>query len=379
MDSNRCSGRLEFRFTQRLGLMLGVGAALGALAGCSSSTTNTLPDLGCSNCTPPPSGDGGNPGNPGADGGSGSDTSSAADSPPVPDATTTTQNDTWADGKNIAAPVIIAKGITVTISPGAKVTLAQNITITVDGTLTASSASSHASLSGTGWGGIIVGSGGTLTLDGVDITDATTAIETQSGDTSATYNDGTITGATTPFLLDTGSTFSTTKAVVTGTKGNSHISGAFTASHLSYDSQGNEGLTTLDATSTVSIEDSTLYGTGPYADMLVTNGAASVHVAYTEIKMVHCGFHFNSITKFDISYTTDHSNAWGAMLYGSDLNGHGSITFSNMETNNDYDLDKQGSNGPITVDSSYMTGTSTPNIGATNPQSSPVAGAMPRP
>jgi hypothetical protein len=113
--------------------------------------------------------------------------------------------------------------------------------------------------------------------------------------------------------------------------------------------------------------------------MLVANGAASIHVAYTEIKQVHCGFHFNSITKFDVSYSTVHANAWGAMLYGSDLNGMGSITYSNFDTNTSYDLDEQGANGPITVDNSYLSGTSTMNITPTNPQATPVPGALPRP
>src|SRR5215472_1672558 len=198
-----------------------------ALIGCSSGGTNPLPTFGCTqNCTQPPA-DSGAPSN-GMDSGSmpvGMDSGSG-----VPDAMMTTQNATWADGHQISSSVAIAAGVTITIAPGAKVTVANGATIVVNGTLTASSATpTHASLSGSSWGGIVVASGGTLSLDGVDITGASTALHTQGGNGTSTYNDSTITGAATPFQVDVGSQLSTTHGTVAGTLGSSTIDGTLTA------------------------------------------------------------------------------------------------------------------------------------------------------
>src|ERR1019366_9835992 len=103
--------------------------------------------------------------------------------------------------------------------------------IQVGGTLTASSATgTHAKLTGSGWTGISVASGGTLALDGVDITGATTALATLTGATNAEYDDGTITGASTPFNIAKGTTLGTKHANVTGTLGPSGIAGSFVAS-----------------------------------------------------------------------------------------------------------------------------------------------------
>lgn len=275
----------------------------------------------------------------------------------------------------------IAAGVTVTIAPGAKVTVAASAGISVAGTLTASSASpTHALLTGTGWTGISVASGGTLTLTGVDITGAKTALATVAGATPAEYDSGTITGAATPFNVAKGTTLGTKNATVTGTLGTSQIAGTFNASYLDYDSNGYEGITTTDPTAVESIEDSTLHGSGPVADFVVSaTGAASIHIAYTNITNVHCGFHFDTVDAFDVSYTNVQSNAYGFMLYGSTGTGTRSVTYSNVDQNQ-IAFDTEGQNGPITFDHDYITGTQTPGdaVSVTNTQTAAVTGTGPR-
>ena len=277
--------------------------------------------------------------------------------PPPPPPVMTTTNTTWANGQTIAQSTVIMAGVTVTIAPGATVNLASGVTITVQGLLVGTSNATHAQLTGTSWGGIVVAGGGTLNVDSVDLANAKTAIEVQAGAAMAEYDDGIISGSSQPFSVDKGGALSTSHAEVTGTKGSSIISGGFTASYLNYDSNGYEGIVASDPTAVLSIEDSTLFGAGTAtADMVVADTAASVHLAYTEIKEVHCAFHFNDPTAFDISYMNIHDNSYGFMLYGSGAAGTRSITYSNIFSNVAYGAD-EGSpttvNGDITIANGY--------------------------
>jgi hypothetical protein len=294
--------------------------------------------------------------------------------------TTMTGNQTWTDGQTLPGSVTIAAGATVTISPGATVNVPAGAVITVQGTLTASSATpTHAKLTGSSWGGIVVASGGTLTLDGVDMSGASSALDVQKGAMQAEYDDGTIDSATAPFVVEGGAALTTKHGTVTKAMGGTSITGSFTASHLDYDSNGHEGITTLAPDATLSIEDSTLHGSGPVADFLISSGAATFHVAYTDIKDVHCGFHFNSITAFDISYTNVESNAYGFMLYGSGGAGPRTISYSNIDQNQ-VAYDTEGTNGPITVDHCYVTGMvqNGTAVSVSNQQSATLTGTGPR-
>jgi hypothetical protein len=269
----------------------------------------------------------------------------------------------------------------VTIAPGATITLGTGVSIAIAGTLTASSATgTHAKLTGTSWTGLVVNTGGTLTLDGVDITGASTALQTNAGASKAEYDDGTITGASSPFNVGTGSTLGTKHATVTGTKGSSQVAGDLVASYLDYNSNGNEGIVSTNPAATESFEDSNLHGSGPVADMVVSAaGMASLHVAYSNITNVHCAFHFDTITAFDVSYSNIESNAYGFMLYGSDGTGTRSVTSSNIDQNG-VAYDTQGNNGPITFDNDYVTGTMNPGtaVSVTNAQQATVTGTGPR-
>jgi hypothetical protein len=296
---------------------------------------------------------------------------------------TITANTTWNDGQMLTQSVTVGAGVTVTIAPGATINVSSGVTITVAGILTASSATKAASLTGTGWTGIVVASGGTLSLTGVDISGASAALDIQKGATSAEYDSGTINAATTPFKVEVGGALGTKSATVTGTLGSTSIGGSFTASKLTYNSNGNEGIVTTDPTAQLSIEDSTLQGTGPSGDMLVSQGgAAKFHIAYSTISNVHCGFHFDAISEFDISYINDQSNAFGFMLYGSSGAGPFTVSYSNITLNSAYAYDTQGANSPITFDHDYVTGTVNAGnpaaVTVTNTQNAAVTGTGPR-
>src|SRR5438034_531591 len=82
----------------------------------------------------------------------------------------------------------------------------------------AGTGAAHAKLTGSAWTGLIIASGGTLALDGVDVDNAATAINTQSGNAGAKLDNGSIHAPTTPFKVDPGSKLSMTHSAVVGAK-----------------------------------------------------------------------------------------------------------------------------------------------------------------
>jgi hypothetical protein len=289
---------------------------------------------------------------------------------------------TWADGQRLSGNIVIPSGNTVTVAPGAAIAIEAGTTVTVAGTLAGSSASpTHAKIAGPAWTGIVVAPGGVLSLDGVDIAGASTALDVQRG-AKAEYDDGNIDGAAMPFDVEAGGALTTRSSTVTRTQGSSQIAGAFTASHLDYDAGYNSGIITMDPAATLSVEDSTLHGSGPSGDFLVSQGgAATFHVAYTDISNVHCAFHFDTITSFDISYTSVHQDAYGFMLYGSGGAGPRTVKYSNIDNSPGLAYDTAGQNGPIVFDHCYVTGNAYPGDAVTtaSPQTKPVQGTGPRP
>ncbi len=331
------------------------------------------------------SGSGGGSGSSGSSGGGSGSSSGGADAAPPNDANTTVGNMTWDDGQSLSTNITIPAGTTVTIEPGAKVDVGAGVTITVAGTLTASAASRHASLTGASWIGVVVASGGTLQLDGVDITGASAALDVQAGGT-AEYDDGTILQSAASFTIAKGGTLGMKHSALTGAAGTCNVAGTFTADYLTYTGGGTglfDGIVTTDIGAKLSVEDSTFTGpgeNGPLHDMLVAqNGAAQFHVAYTTIKSMHCGFHFDTLSELDVSYVNDDTNAYGFMLYGSGGAGPFTVTYSNLYGNG-ADYTTLGNNSPITFDHDYTADSTDPGtvVSTTNPQSSMVPGTGPR-
>ena len=285
--------------------------------------------------------------------------------------------ETWADGKQISASVTIKAGATVDITPGASVTAGTGVSITVKGTLSVKASASHAKLGGTNWKGIVVASGGTLNVDGLDITNAEIGMWTQAGNLDAVMLNSSITSAATPFKMEPGSKLSVTKSTVAKSTGQSNIAGTFVASYLAYDKGSSEGLELNDPLGTMTISDSTLTGVGG-GDYVVSRMGKLVKVEYTTITGSHCGLHFNAVDKFIIDHVSDDQNSYGAMLYGSGA-GPNQILSSNVRST-DKDLDFSGTNGATTIDKSYTGGKNTlaTNAVLTNVATQPIATAKPR-
>jgi hypothetical protein len=296
---------------------------------------------------------------------------------PTPGAEVGTE--TWADGKQLAASVTIKAGATVDIAPGATVTAASGISITVKGTLTVKASANHAKLGGANWKGIVVASGGTLNVDGLDISGAEAGMWTQAGNLEATMLNSSIDGAATPFKMEPGSKLTFTKSKVTKSTGQSAIAGTFVASYMDYDKVANEGLELNDPVGSMTISDSTLRGVGG-GDYVVSRAGALVKVEYTTITGSHCGLHFNAVDKFIIDHVSDDTNSYGAMLYGSGA-GPNQILSSNIRSTQT-DLDFQGTNGVTTIDKSFFTVAKSnlaANAKVTNAATAPIADAKPRP
>jgi hypothetical protein len=375
-------------------------ASLVASLGCSSSQDVGAPsDPGFHSSDGDGAGSGGGGTSSSGSSGGGSDasttTSSSGSGGGGGDAgvTTMTGATTWNDGMSISGPVMIAAGATITIAPGATITIAAGATITVAGTLTASAQSTHATLTGAGWGGISVASGGTLSLTGVDLATPTTGIAVAAGATSAEYDYGTITSALTPFNIAKGGAFKTDHAATAKSTGASSVAGSFTATFLSYDSGGSEGIVMSDPTAVFSAEDSKFFGTGNESgDMISVSNASSVHLAYFEITAVHCTFHFDAVDSIDVSYGNLHGASYGFMLYGSSSVGTRDIGFTTMDMNAAWGADEGSTstaNGPITIHDGYwaMNGANgTSNVNRTTTAitvanmstTTPVAGVGPR-
>jgi hypothetical protein len=259
---------------------------------------------------------------------------------------------TWADGHTVTGNITIPAGTTVTIAAGAKVTVADSASITVAGTLKGTAGTTHADItSATTWGGIVVASGGTLQLDSVDIGNAKMALWTESGNTAATYANGTITGGQ-PFNMAPGSKLSLSHATVTGATAASALAGTFDASYLTYDKGTSEGLYTTDAAATVHFADSILKGNGG-GDYIVVTAAQSLHVEYTTITGSHCPFHFGTgPTTYTIDHVSDDTNGYGWMLYGS---GTGPNTISNSNFTDSYiNIEMTGTNGKVTLTNNFF-------------------------
>jgi hypothetical protein len=339
-----------------------------ALAGCSSPDPAPISHRTTTPKTPATSGTAMNPND---------DLPPAPAPTPAPAAGSTSESGTWADGKQLATSVTIKPGATVEIAPGATVTAATGVSITVQGTLTVKAAASHAKLTGMNWKGIVVASGGTLTVEGLDIENAVNGMWTQAGNVDATMLDSSISAASVPFKMEPGSKLTFTKSKVLKSTGSSQIAGTFVASYMSYDKVSSEGLELNDPVGSMTISDSTLTGIGG-GDYVVSRAGAFVKVEYTTITGSHCGFHFDAVDKFTIDHVSDDQNSYGAMLYGSGA-GPNQILSSNVRST-DKDLDFSGTNGATTIDKSFTGGKNTlaTNAKITNAATMPVPDAKPR-
>ncbi|HVZ70881.1 MAG TPA: hypothetical protein VHJ20_00785 [Polyangia bacterium] len=308
-----------------------------------------------------------------------------------------TSDATWTDGTSLIASLEIPAGMTYTIAPGAHVTAGSKVSITIRGTLKVASATGmHAritSMAGAPWTGLVVENGGTLDADGLDLENASAAIDVRAGAAAARYDDGTIKNPLFPFQIGRAGRLDTAHASVVGAMSASTVSGEFHASYLDYaKTQTTGGFVMSDALAVFDVADSTFHGEPGTqgADYITTLGATLVHVTYTTITDSHCAFHFDGLDRYEIDHVTagasapdapGQKNAWGAMLYGSGAgpNVIKSSNFMNLEHN----LDQSGENGPLTITDTYTTGMNLDNddswtLTGSELAPSPVLDAKPR-
>jgi hypothetical protein len=334
---------------KRLPLVSLVAVAAVVSFGCSSEPTGTVQH------GPGPGGTNNPPGNTNPPI---NDTTPPTTPPTNPPPGTVISGDvTWADGETLAGDTTIAAGTTVTIAPGAKVTIAKGASITVLGTLKSATNATHGSITTAtptdGWGGLVIGSGGTLNLDSIDLVAPAVALSTKAGNTAAAYLNGVISAgaATQPFQMEAGSTLSITKSKATAAA-QSALAGTFTASYLNYDKGSNEGLNINDANAVITITDSTLGGSGG-GDYVVVTVAKTLSVSYTTIAGSHCPFHFSTgPSTYTVDHVSDNTNAYGWMLYGS---GTGPNTISNSNFRDmTQNIEMTGTNGKVTLTNNYF-------------------------
>jgi hypothetical protein len=230
-------------------------------------------------------------------------------------------------------------------------------------------------MTGTTWTGIVVGTGGTLTADSLDLTGASMDV---TG--TATYSNGTITAASSPIKVESGGSLTMTTVTVTGTLSESSIAGNFTASHLDYDRNGLEGVQITGASSIVKIDNSTFHGNDDTTgDMIISNTCASLTMTYTTISGCHCAYHFNDITSFDLENMNLTGDSYGFMMYGSSpTSGTRVFKNSNVETMAAAGISESGTNGAITVSGVYFDSSS--KLQLTDQEvtvSSPASAALP--
>jgi hypothetical protein len=323
------------------------------------------------------SGDGGQPGPKPDDG-----TTPPGTTPGTPPAAA---DDTWGDGKSLSGTVTIPAGSTITIAPGASIAVAAGTQIKVSGKLVAKSdPSKHAKIGGAAWKGIVVASGGDVSLDGVDVSGADVAVSVDGGG-NATFDNGAIVG--TPFKVLKAGKLSTAHTKVTAPDTSTDISGSFTASYLDYDENDQHAIIADDPSAVLFIEDSTFKNSGslgPTAapDVLTVSAASSFHLAYSDVSGAHCGFHFEGGDTLEIDHVTVHEVTNGADVWGTSSTGKKSITASNFVKLLSVAFDESNTNGALSVTGSYVPGKSnlkTPSqITFASPAQAEITDAHPR-
>jgi hypothetical protein len=291
--------------------------------------------------------------------------SSSTDTTPTP-STTQTQADgivgdvradaTWTDGTKLAGVVRIVEGITVTIAPGAKLTCTSNAAkIEIGGTLNVDSKSKHASISCDSWGGILVGANGSIAIDGLDISNASTGYETTTKAGSCSVKNSVIKASVRPFTVGDNSKLlldhvdaSVPTTVGAHDSSVSEINGTLEAHYLTYQAQSNEGIM-LKGNGDATITDSTLKATGGQ-DLVSSYDGKSLKLSYTTMDGAHCGIHMQGISTATVDHVTSTGNLYGVTIYKAD---NFTISDSNLGGSVGW-LDLQGDHGPVSLNNIFV-------------------------
>jgi hypothetical protein len=270
-------------------------------------------------------------------------------------------SETWDNGKALDATSNIPEGATVTIAPGATVNVAKDVALTVYGTLKVAAGTNHAKLTGAAWKGLVIGKGGKLDVDGLEITGATQGIATEPENGPSTFKNGAITAAS-PFVMQAGSNLTVENSTVVATAGSS-IKGTFVADYMTYTKGSGAGLTQDDPNGSMTIKNSKLGGPGG-GDYVISNDGKNVVVTRSAISGSHCALHFSGkgTAAFTIDGVDIRNNGVGGMLYNSGA-GPNVVKNTTFTANNEYDISFGGNaNGNITFDNVFGNIPEKPNV-----------------
>jgi hypothetical protein len=240
----------------------------------------------------------------------------------------------WVDGMEIVGDLDIPAGQNTTIAPGANVTLGKNVTVTIHGTLTASSKDLPITIFGNGGRGFVVDGGGTLNLDGVNIAASALAIFVKNG--TATYSNGKISDGI-PFQVAEGASLTLSHATIINPTDDALVAGSLKASYIDYKVTTVNAIVGDGPKATIDVEDSLIQGEGNLTtadtDGIIARNVASLTVSHTEITGLHCGMHFYKLTNANIDFMSMHDNNYAFSLSGTDTTGTRTIKSSNIFDN----------------------------------------------
>ncbi len=275
------------------------------------------------------------------------------------------QSQTWTNGTKLGGIIRIFEGVTVEIEPGARIECTEAVQIQVGGTLRVKSPGQRATITCPRWRGILVAANGEVELEGVDLENPETGVETTRGAKPTKITDSSITNSTWPIRVGAETTMEATRVRITTptTLGAFEVSvsevfGTFIGKYIEYEANGNEGFMAM-RDGVIDLEDSTLKGTNAF-DLVSSYGGKSVKVRYSTMTGAHCGLHIAEskdadkvpTKSFEIDHVTSENNIYGITIYAASDEGPHVVKNSNFQGTGAW-LDLQGDHGPITFENIY--------------------------
>jgi len=240
-------------------------------------------------------------------------------------------NNTWDSKTNLKGDVVIPAGKTITVAPNTKINVAPGTKITILGNL---NAPSGLTLTGNSWTGLHVKG-------------------------KANLKNFTLTGATTPFYVDTTGTFTINGGKISNVAGPSVVAGKFVTNSLNYEKPAGNGINTNGKTGTITIDKSKFTSSAKNnGDFFGLTGVKSFSLTNSSITGSHCAFHVQEMESMKLDNITITGNVYAAMLYGSSMSGAKTINKAVIK-NNEFGIDEgsaKNRNGNILITNSTISG-----------------------
>lgn len=276
------------------------------------------------------------------------------------------QSQTWKNGTKLGGLIRIFEGASVEIEPGARIACTDAVLIQVGGALRVKAAGQRATITCPRWRGIQVVANGEVELEGIDLENPETGVETTRGAKLARITDSSILNSTWPMRVGAETTMEATRVKVTTptTLGPFEVSvtevyGTFIGKYIDYEANGNEGIMAM-RDGVIDLEDSTLKANKGY-DLVSSYGGKSVKVRYTTMTGAHCGPHIAESKdadkvptgSFEFDHITSEGNVFGITIYAASMQGPLVVKDSNFQGALAW-LDLQGDHGPLTFENVYF-------------------------